>query len=133
MKEESNIEIAIYKKESYNEYIARIGDLKRLGPYDYIDFYNKMKNPEFNKCIKRTYEKSEKIKKIKQEIIIYILGIEGHIHVQIQPIELINIIPVCEYISNNNISLDEEPMNKHFRSNKQEFCKMYTLWNMINI
>jgi hypothetical protein len=126
----------IYPSETYSDYIARIGSLQRLGAYDYTEFYKKMKEPEFKQCIKQTYEKLENIKKTKQKIILYVLSTLGYIKTQIQPIDSINIIPVYEYISKKNIDctkLQEEPLYKNFRSNKQQFYEMYTLWAIKNI
>jgi hypothetical protein len=126
----------LYPSETYDDYIQRIGSLQRLGVYDYTEFYKKMKDPEFKQCIKETYEKIEKIKNMKREIILYVLTALGHIKTQIQPIELINTIPVYEYISKKNIdsnNLDEEPLYKDFRSNKQQFYEMYTLWAIKNV
>ena len=121
----------VYPSESYNDYVARIGDLQQLGPYDHMEFYKKMKKePAFEESIRNSYEKAEKIKKIKQEIITYVLALSGYNNIQdIRPIESINIIPVHEYISTNNICI-EEPIYENFRSNKQEFYEMYTLWDM---
>ena len=126
----------LYPSETYNDYIQRIGSLQRLGAYDYTEFYKQMKNSEFKQRIKQTYEKIEKIKKIKQEIVLYVLTTLGYIKTEIQPIEIINIIPVYEYISEKNIdctNLQEEPSYKHFRNNKQQFYEMYTLWAIKNI
>jgi hypothetical protein len=126
----------LYPSETYNDYIQKIGSLQRLGAYDYTEFYRKMKDPEFNQCIKQTYKKIERIKKIKQEIILYVLTILGHIKTEVQPIEVINIIPVYEYISEKYIdssNLEQEPLYKHFRSNKEKFYEMYTLWAITNI
>ena len=121
----------VYPSESYNDYVARIGDLQQLGPYDHMEFYKKMKKePAFEESIRNSYEKAEKIKKIKQEIITYVLALSGYNNIQdIRPIESINIIPVHEYISTNNICI-EEPIYENFRSNTQEFYEMYTLWDM---
>jgi hypothetical protein len=126
----------LYPSETYDDYIQKIGSLQRLGAYDYTEFYKKLKDPEFNKSLKQIYEKIEKIKKIKRKIILYVLTILGHIKTQMQPIELINIIPVYEYISKKYIdssNLEEEPLYKHFRSNKKKFYEMYTLWAIKNI
>jgi len=126
----------LYPSETYNDYIQRIGSLQRLGAYDYTEFYKQMKDAEFKQRIKQTYEKIEKIKKIKQEIVLYVLTTLGYIKTEIQPIETINIIPVYEYISEKNIdctNLQEEPSYKHFRNNKQQFYEMYTLWAIKNI
>jgi hypothetical protein len=88
----------VYPSETINDYIARISDLQRLGPYDYV------------------------------------LEVTGYIknQIQIQNIEYINLIPIYEYISKNNMNLDEEPIYKNFRSNKQQFYEMYTLWDIKN-
>ena len=124
----------LYPSETYNDYIQRIGSLQRLGAYDYTEFYRRLKDPEFKKAMKQTYEKIEKIKKIKQEIVLYVLTILGHIKTQIDPIESINVIPVYEYISKKNYTnLQEEPLYKHFRNNKTQFYEQYTLWAIKNI
>jgi hypothetical protein len=126
----------LYPSETYNDYIQRIGSLQRLGAYDYTEFYRKLKDPEFKQCIKQTYKKIEKIKKIKQKIVLYVLTTLGHITTEIEPIHAINIIPVFEYISKKNIycsNLHEEPLYKHFRSNKEQFYEMYTLWAIKNV
>lgn len=126
----------LYPSETYSEYIQRIGSLQRLGAYDYIEFHKQMKNPEFKQCIKQMYKKLEKIKIAKREIVLYVLSALGYIKTQIQPIELIDIIPVYEYISQKYIdsnNLEEEPLYKDFRSNKQQFYEMYTLWTIKNI
>jgi hypothetical protein len=126
----------LYPSETYNDYIQRIGSLQRLGAYDYTEFYRKLKDPEFKQCIKQTYKKIEKIKKIKQEIVLYVLTTLGHIKTEIEPIQAINIIPVFEYISKKNIdcsNLQEEPLYKHFRSNREQFYEMYTLWAIKNV
>jgi len=127
----------LYPSETYNDYIQRIGCLQRLGAYDYTEFYRRLKDPEFKKCIQQTYEKIEKIKKTKQAIILYVLTTLGYIKTQIDPIdpiESINVIPVYEYISKKNYTnLQEEPLYKHFRNNKTQFYEQYTLWAIKNI
>ena len=126
----------LYPSETYSDYIQRIGSLQRLGAYDYIEFHKQMKNPEFKQCIKQIYKKLEKIKIAKREIVLYVLSALGYIRTHIQPIELIDIIPVYEYISQKYIdsnNLEEEPLYKDFRSNKQQFYEMYTLWTIKNI
>jgi len=124
----------LYPSETYNDYIQRIGSLQRLGAYDYTEFYRRLKDTEFKQYIKETYEKIEKIKIVKREIILYVLSALGYIKTQIQPIELIDIIPVYEYISQKNYTnLQEEPLYKDFRSNKKQFYEMYTLWSITNV
>ena len=126
----------LYPSETYSEYIQRIGSLQRLGAYDYTEFNKQMKDPEFKQCIKNTYETVEKIKMAKREIVLYVLSALGYIRTHIQPIELIDIIPVYEYISQKYIdcsNLEKEPSYQHFRSNKKQFYEMYTLWSIKNI
>ena len=126
----------LYPSETYSDYIQRIGSLQRLGVYDYMEFYKQIKNPEFKQTLKQIYEKVEKMKKVKREIILYVLSALGYIKTHIQPIELIDIIPVYEYISQKYIdcnNLEEEPLYKDFRSNKKQFYEMYTLWTIKNI
>jgi hypothetical protein len=126
----------LYPSETYNDYIQRIGSLQRLGAYDYTEFYKKMKDPEFKQRIKQGHEEIEKIKIVKQEIILYVLSRLGHLNLEIEPIETINLIPVFEYISEKNIdcsNLVQEPLYKDFRNNKQQFHEMYTLWSIKNV
>ena len=127
--EQDNNQIPIiYTSEKLNDFIERLTDLNRLGPYDYIEFYKRIKDPKFKQHVKQSYEKVEHLKKIKQEIITYIVKTENTTN-----IEFINLIPVYEYISKNNIYLDEEPIYKNFRNNKSQFYEMYTLWDMKNV
>jgi hypothetical protein len=126
----------LYPSETYSDYIQRVGSLQRLGAYDYTEFHKQLKTPEFKQSLKQIYEKVEKMKKVKRQIILYVLSALGYIKTQIQPIELIDIIPVNEYISQKYIdsnNLEEEPVYKDFRSNKQQFYEMYTLWAIKNI
>jgi len=109
-----------YKHKTFNEYVNEIGDLKKLGPYDYTEFYKNMKDPEFKKKIFNNYEKSEKLTQAKNEIIDYINSKDR------EPIEMTSLYEsFYDYISKNPI---EEPVYKNFRDN--EFYKIYTLWDM---
>jgi len=133
-KESKVDEYVIYKKETFDDFITRHGDIKKLGPYDYTEFYKNMKDPEFYKKIKTMYEKCEIIKKIKEKIIRDVLRLyENKTNSNDIIVEYINIIPFYEYISKNNITLDEEPQYKHFRNNKSSFCELYTLWSIKQI
>jgi hypothetical protein len=126
----------LYPSETLKDYVERIGSLQRLGAYEYIDFYKKLKIPEFRKRIKQGHEEIEKIKMVKREIVIYVLSTLGHLKLEIEPIEAINLIPVFEYISEKNIdcsNLEQEPLYKDFRNNKPMFHEMYTLWAIKNM
>ena len=146
---ESNLPLT-YPSETLDDYIVRHGDLKKLGPYDYVEFYKKMKDPSFYKTVKISHKKQEQMKGIKHEIILYVLThylnniqngcssgkwliISQYIKNTkiIDPIEMINIVPLCEYIVENKIIADEEPIYKNFRNNKPEFYEKYTLWKIL--
>jgi len=129
---ESNIPVT-YPSETLDDYIARHGDIKKLGPYDYVEFYKKMKDPSFYKTVKIAHKKQEQMKGIKHEIILYVLTSTQYIkNTKINnPIEMINIVPLCEYIVENKIIADEEPIYKNFRNNKPEFYERYTMWKIL--
>jgi hypothetical protein len=126
---------SVYRSETMSEYVNRNADIKKLGPYDYTVFHKNMKDPIFVKKVKSSYEKNEKLKKIKQELIIETLTMMDH---KIIPMKrrnadketYINMIPFYEYISKNRIEVDEEPHYKNFRDNTIKFYEMYTLWDM---
>jgi hypothetical protein len=125
----------VYRSETMSEYINKHTDIKKLGPYDYTVFHKNMKDPIFVKKVRSSYEKNEKMKKIKQELIIETLTMVDN---KIIPIKkrntereiYINMIPFYEYISKNSIEVDEEPQYKNFRDNRTKFYEMYTLWDM---
>jgi hypothetical protein len=126
----------LYPSETLKDYVQRIGSLKQLGAYEYVDFYRKLKIPEFRKHIKQGHEEIEKIKLVKREIVLYVLSTLEYLKPQIESIECINLIPVYEHISEKNIdssNLEQEPLYKDFRKNKQEYFEMYTLWAIKNI
>jgi hypothetical protein len=126
----------LYPSETLKDYVQRIGSLKQLGAYEYVDFYRKLKIPEFRKHIKQGHEEIEKIKLVKREIVLYVLSTLEYLKPQIESIECINLIPVYEHISEKNIdssNLEQEPLYKDFRKNKQQYCEMYTLWAIKNI
>jgi len=129
---ESNLPVT-YPSEALGDYIARHGDLKKLGPYDYVEFYKKMKDHSFYKSVKTAHKKQEQMKGIKHEIILYVLTSTQYIkNTKINnPIEMINIVPLCEYIVENKIIADEEPIYKNFRNNKPEFYERYTMWKIL--
>jgi hypothetical protein len=126
----------LYPSETLKDYVQRIGNLKQLGAYEYVNFYKKLTIPEFRKHIKQGHEKIEKIKMVKREIVLYVLSTLEYLKPQIESIECINLIPVYEHISEKNIdcsNLEQEPLYKDFRKNKQQYCEMYTLWAIKNI
>jgi hypothetical protein len=131
-------EITVYPSETFDQYISDRVNIIKLGPYDYMEFYKNMQNDEFAKSIKKAYKKGEKLKNIKNELIYESLVMMNHpvintiqqnIRIE-EPIETINAIPFYEYVSIHDINVDEEPVYKDFRDNKQEFYERYTLWYM---
>jgi len=131
-------EITVYPSETFDQYISDRVNIMKLGPYDYMEFYKNMQNDEFAKSIKKAYKKGEKLKNIKNELIYESLVMMNHpvintmqqkIRIE-EPIETINAIPFYEYVSIHDINVDEEPVYKDFRDNKQEFYERYTLWYM---
>ena len=134
----SDTGIMVYLSETFDQYISDRVNITKLGPYDYMEFYKNMKNEEFAKSIKMAYKKGENLKKIKNELIVESLVMMNHPVIKsIQknariedPIETINAIPFYEYVSIHDINVDEEPVYKDFRDNKQIFYERYTLWYM---
>jgi hypothetical protein len=131
-------EITVYPSETFDQYISDRVNIIKLGPYDYMEFYKNMQNDEFAKSIKKAYKKGEKLKNIKNELIYESLVMMNHPLINTiqqntrieEPIETINAIPFYEYVSIHDINVDEEPVYKDFRDNKQEFYERYTLWYM---
>jgi hypothetical protein len=120
--------IIVYKKETIQEYIDKYADLKKMSLYEYTEFHKNMRNVEFLEQLKTDYTNYEENNKmIKNDIL---SGVYEYMTNEKTAIELINAIPFYEYISNNNIALDEEPMIDNFRTKKSEFYELYTLWHI---
>lgn len=119
--------VRLFEKETIQEYIDKYADFKKIGPYDYIEFQKNMKNADFVEQLKVDYTNYENNKMIKNDIV---SGVYGYMTNEKSTIELINAIPFYEYISQNNILLDEEPLIANFRTKKPEFYELYTLWHI---
>jgi len=126
------------KSQSFSDFIAARGDIIKLGPYDYMEFYKNLKDPVYLKSMKCLYEKCERLKVVKQDLMDAALY-------ESSP-DYIDAIPFYSYISLHGISLgDEEPLYKPSRINNGiqgqqsmcfrksgtiEFYRHYTLWYM---
>lgn len=122
--------------QSFSDFIAARGDIIKLGPYDYMEFYKNLKDPVYLKSMKSLYEKCERMKIVKQDLADAALY-------ESRP-DYIDAIPFYSYISLHGISLgDEEPSYKPSRISTQgqqsapfrksgtmEFYRDYTLWYM---
>ena len=125
-----------------------VGSLKRLGPYDYIEFYKSLKNQEFRENVYTGYVNGENIKKRKniiiQDVYNHFFTIStDHFHKCID----LNLNPLYNHLCKNNITLptkepcleDEEyrynsrtPTNE-IKDRNDKFYETYTLWHMVNI
>jgi len=138
----------IYPIQTFDDFIAARGDIAKLGPYDYTEFYKNLRDPLFLTSMKSDYAKSENLKLVKQSLADAALS--GY-----EP-DYIDAIPFYSYISLHGISVEKEPVYKNnvpditkqgqeditkcFRDKNnwtnenlgkmQEFYKHYTLWYM---
>ena len=122
--------VIIYERKTFQEYIDKNTTLQRMGPYEYIQFCENMKDKSFVRQVKNDYEKSENIKIIQNDIINGVYGMLDYIQHNYK-IEFIDTIPFYEFISKNNIVLDDDaPQYVDFRNNKLISYELYTLWQI---
>lgn len=114
----------IYPSKTFQEYVDSIATLQKMGSYDYMEFCNSMKNPDFKKTIFNKYEKMEKINALKNVIIHEIM----HPTVPASPY---NPQYIDSYIRENSIVIPQQkPDCKMFRNKMNSFYEKYTLWEI---
>lgn len=95
-----------------------------MGSYDYMEFCNSMKNPDFNKSIFNKYQKMEKINALKNVIIDEIMHPTA-------PACPYNPQYIDSYIRENSIVIPQQkPDCKMFRNKMNSFYEKYTLWEI---
>jgi len=120
----------IYPSKTFQEYVDSIASLQRMGSYDYMEFCNSMKNPDFKKSIFNKYEKMEKINALKNVIIYEIMHLGEHSsdHSTTYPY---NPQYIDTYIRENSIVIPQQkPDCKMFRNKMNSFYEKYTLWEI---
>ena len=115
---------AIYPSKTFQEYVDSIATLQKMGSYDYMEFCNSMKNPDFNKSIFNKYQKMEKINALKNVIIDEIMHPTA-------PACPYNPQYIDSYIRENSIVIPQQkPDCKMFRNKMNSFYEKYTLWEI---
>lgn len=72
-KYEKNEEITnFYESETFQDFVDRHIDFKKIGAYNYQAFCKSMNEDKFRSEIYEKYEKNEKIKKIKNHFIYFV-------------------------------------------------------------
>ena len=62
-----------YESEIFQDFVDRHVDFKKIGAYNYQVFCKSMNDKEFQSKIYERYEKDEKVKKIKNHLIYFVL------------------------------------------------------------
>ena len=118
-KDTKSVSNEIFPIQTFQEYVDSIANIKKMGSYDYMDFCNQMKTKDYKKTIFNKYEMQQKINRVKNEIIDYVLST--------RPGD-IDLTGLKEYLSQQTTTA--KPDIQQFRKNMNLFYEKYTLWEI---